>query len=503
MSSVALLTQSGGILKPLAIVLGKLMNLIYVGLSHLGITNVALTIIIFTIVIYICFLPLTYQQQKFSKMTNIMNPEIKAVQKKYEGKRDQVSQQMMQEETQAIYKKYGVNPMGSCVYLVIQLPILFALYRVIYNVPGYVTSIKGMLTDLANSIAGTDGYIDKMTSFFDEVGDTYVMRNTSFDTETTETAIDSIIDITYKCTADNWARLADYFPNLTDLISSTESAVDAVNGFVGLNVVYAPRAIIASGFNGGGFLLVILGVLIPIISAGTQFINIRLTSKNQAAAAGAGDMGRQMKMMNMFMPIYSFFIVFFLPVGVGLYWIAGALIRSLQQVFFNHRLDKMDLEALVKKNQAKAKAKEKKKIEKKGVEGSKITQNAAINTRNIQQQPRKTMTEKANSARTLKDLDTSNTQYKKDSLTAKANLVRDYNNASGFNPGSKGSTVNQSKKTAAADVGDEATEVLQSDAAPAGREHTVTNSTSTNQTRSKTNQKKSNVSKKKKNRNKK
>ena len=108
MSSVALLTQSGGILKPLAIVLGKLMNLIYVGLSHLGVTNVALTIIIFTIVIYLCFLPLTYQQQKFSKMTAVMNPEIKAIQKKYENRRDQASQQLQQEETQALYKKYGV-----------------------------------------------------------------------------------------------------------------------------------------------------------------------------------------------------------------------------------------------------------------------------------------------------------------------------------------------------------------------------------------------------------
>ena len=547
MNSLVLLTQSGGILKPLAIVLGKLMNLIYIGLSHLGITNVALTIIIFTIVIYLCFLPLTYQQQKFSKMTAIMNPEIKAIQKKYENRRDQASQQMMQEETQAIYKKYGVNPMGSCLYLIIQLPILFALYRVIYNVPGYVTAVKGMLTDLANSIAGTSGYQDSFSSFFDEVGNTYVMRNASFDTDTTETAIDSIIDITYKCTADNWARLAEYFPNLTDLIASTESSVDTVNAFLGLNVVYAPRAIIANAFQSGSFLLILLGILIPVISAGTQFINIRLTSKNQSAAAG--DMGRQMKMMNMFMPIYSFVIVFFLPVGVGIYWIAGALIRSVQQVMFNHMLDRVDMEAVIKKNQAKQKAKEKKRIEKKGVEGSKITQAAAINTRSLnsqsQQQPaRKTMTQKANSARSIKDLNETNTQYKKDSLAAKANMVRDYNNANnvyanrdakngktgktqGAADGGMKQTASSGQSNAGNQAGKNASGQTRSNASArsnaggqagknaSGQKHagganasgagneTAQVSADGTRTRSKTNMKKSNVSKKKKKRNKK
>ena len=48
----------------------------------------------------------------------------------------------MNEETQAVYKKYGVNPSGSCIFMVIQLLILFPLYRIIYNVPGYVTRVR-------------------------------------------------------------------------------------------------------------------------------------------------------------------------------------------------------------------------------------------------------------------------------------------------------------------------------------------------------------------------
>lgn len=138
MDSLFLLTQnSGKILGPIAKVLGYLMNAIYVFMDKfLNIQNVGLTIIVFTIVIYFCLLPLTYKQQKFSKMSQIMNPEIQAIQKKYKNRRDQASVQAMNEETQAVYQKYGVSPSGSCIFMIIQLPILFALYRVIYNVPG-------------------------------------------------------------------------------------------------------------------------------------------------------------------------------------------------------------------------------------------------------------------------------------------------------------------------------------------------------------------------------
>ena len=143
-----ILTQgANGILKPIARLLGLLMNGIYVFLDNfLNIQNIALTIIIFTVVIYLFMLPLTYQQQKFSKMSQIMNPEIQKIQKKYKNRKDSASVQAMNEETQAVYKKYGVNPSGSCIFMVIQLLILFPLYRIIYNVPGYVTRVRDTFT---------------------------------------------------------------------------------------------------------------------------------------------------------------------------------------------------------------------------------------------------------------------------------------------------------------------------------------------------------------------
>ena len=367
MDSLFLLTQnSGKILGPIAKVLGYLMNAIYVFMDKfLNIQNVGLTIIVFTIVIYFCLLPLTYKQQKFSKMSQIMNPEIQAIQKKYKNRRDQASVQAMNEETQAVYQKYGVSPSGSCIFMIIQLPILFALYRVIYNVPAYITNVKNTFDGLVTGIMGTAGYQDTMNSFLTSVSEkNSVFRGITLNfSGTSQQAHDSIIDVLYKCTSNNWTLLQDKFSGLSDVIASTQSAVEHFNNFLGINIVYSPKTIIATSFREGHYVLIILALLVPILAALTQFLNIRLMP--QAANNGGQQeaMASQMKMMNYMMPLYSVFIVFFLPVGVGIYWIAGSVIRSLQQFLLNKHFDKMDLEKVIKENQAKAAAKNKKKIE--------------------------------------------------------------------------------------------------------------------------------------------
>lgn len=429
MDSLFLLTQnSGKILGPIAKVLGYLMNAIYVFMDKfLNIQNVGLTIIVFTIVIYFCLLPLTYKQQKFSKMSQIMNPEIQAIQKKYKNRRDQASVQAMNEETQAVYQKYGVSPSGSCIFMIIQLPILFALYRVIYNVPAYITNVKNTFDGLVSGIMGTAGYQDTMNSFLTSVSEkNSVFRGITLNfSGTSQQAHDSIIDVLYKCTSNNWTLLQDKFSGLSDVIASTQSAVEHFNNFLGINIVYSPKTIIATSFREGHYVLIILALLVPILAALTQFLNIRLMP--QAANNGGQQeaMASQMKMMNYMMPLYSVFIVFFLPVGVGIYWIAGSVIRSLQQFLLNKHFDKMDLERVIKENQAKAAAKNKKKIEKKGVAGEQIANAAKVNTRNIQY---KSMADKAASvSRKDTTLDTGK-KYKEGSMTSKANLVKDFNN---------------------------------------------------------------------------
>ena len=430
MDSLLILTQNAnGILRPIARLLGALMNGIYVFMDNfLNVQNIALTIIIFTLVIYLFMLPLTYQQQKFSKMSQIMNPEIQKIQKKYKNRRDSASVQAMNEETQAVYKKYGVNPSGSCIFMVVQLLILIPLYRVVYNVPAYVTRVRETFDGVVTNIMNTGGYQDTMNDFLSTVSDgNPVFRGVTlnFDGSTAD-AYNSIIDVLYKCISDNWHLLAEKFSGFQDVIMNTQSAVEHFNSFLGASIVYSPKTLISTSFNEGHFLLIAIGILIPVISAGTQLLNIRLMPQ-QSVGGQQEAMAAQMKIMNYFMPIYSFFIVFFLPIGVGVYWIAGALIRCVQQLVINRHFDKMDMAAMVKKNEEKAAKKAKAKAEKKGVSGETISNAARINTRQIDAPKRKSMAEKANSVSKTASGQNSGKKYKEGSMAAKANKVREYN----------------------------------------------------------------------------
>ena len=87
MSEMLLTAYNGAILGPIAKLLGWIMNGMYILMEKVGITNVGLSIILFTIVIYALMFPLTYKQQKFSKLSQKMNPELQAVQKKYKDKK--------------------------------------------------------------------------------------------------------------------------------------------------------------------------------------------------------------------------------------------------------------------------------------------------------------------------------------------------------------------------------------------------------------------------------
>lgn len=133
-------------IKFIAGIFGKIMNLIFEALYSLGITDVGLNIVIstilFTIIVYTLLLPFTIKQQKFSRISAVMNPEIQAIQNKYKGKNDQASMLKMQEETKLIYTKYGTSPTGGCLGSLIQLPFLFALWPVMREIPKHVPRVK-------------------------------------------------------------------------------------------------------------------------------------------------------------------------------------------------------------------------------------------------------------------------------------------------------------------------------------------------------------------------
>lgn len=134
--------------------LGQIMNLIYEGLYAIGIENVIFSIILFTIIVYTLLLPFTIKQQKFTRISSVMNPEIQAIQKKYKGKTDQASMLKQQDEMKMIYAKYGTSPTGGCLVSLIQLPVLFALWPVISNVEKYVGRLSSAGKGAYNFLAG-------------------------------------------------------------------------------------------------------------------------------------------------------------------------------------------------------------------------------------------------------------------------------------------------------------------------------------------------------------
>ena len=105
LTGIILTQYNGKIIGPIAKLLGYLMNAIFEFLNMIKIPNIGLSIIIFTIVIYLLLMPLTIKQQKFSKLSAKMNPELQAIQKRYKDKKDNESMMAMNAETKAVYAK--------------------------------------------------------------------------------------------------------------------------------------------------------------------------------------------------------------------------------------------------------------------------------------------------------------------------------------------------------------------------------------------------------------
>lgn len=414
-----LLTQSTTpIIGQVAWLLGKLMDGIFNVLSSaFGIENIGLCIILFTIIIYTFMIPLTIKQQKFSKLSAVMNPELQAIQKKYKNKRDQESMLKMQEEMKMVYDKYGTSQMGGCLQLVIQFPILLALWKVIQNIPAYVGGVKDMYMPLVNEIMATGGY----QKIMEKIGSAspIMINPEKFDYTKTNT----IVDVLYKFQPSTWDTLKDKFPDLSSLIDSTSGQISHINNFLGANISDAPVNLMMDALKTGAILVAIVALLIPILSGLTQWINIKLMPQSPGMDDRENPMVNSMKTMNMIMPLFSVFMCFTMPAGLGLYWIFSAICRSVQQVAINKYLDRMDMDELVKKNMEKAK----KKYEKKKVSTEELNQMATKKVRNIAVEQKHNHTADSEQEAKLQQAAERGKNAKPGSLTAKANMVRKFN----------------------------------------------------------------------------
>lgn len=332
--------------------LGKVMNFIYTILdSALPGDNglVGLSIILYTIFVYTLMIPLTIKQQRSQKMTSVMNPELQAIQKKYRNKKDQASMMKQQEEMQQVYDKYGTSMMGGCLPLLVQFPLLLALYPVIYNIQGYVPAIK--------------------------------------------------------------------------------DAPATVNRFLTIpDLTIAPITMIKNSGDYGivPALVIITAILLPVLSGATQYLSVKISQAISGQELDKDNpMASTMNTMNVTMPLFSVFMVFSLPTGIGLYWVVSAVVRIIQQVIINKHLAKISVEELIERNKEKAE----KKRQKRGEKAERINAMAQANTRSIKDSANRSvsgMSEKDKENK-VEQARISAENAKPGSLAAKANMVKKYN----------------------------------------------------------------------------
>ena len=346
MTASLLTAANWPIVKHLCKLMGWIMNYIYNFLDNgLSTDNglVGLSIIIYTIIVYMCMLPMTINQQKTSRLTAVMNPEIQAIQKKYKNKKDQASAMKQNEEIQQVYDKYGASMMGGCLPMLIQLPFLFALYPVIYDIQLYVPAIA-----------------------------------------TAPAEVNKFLTI----------------PSLT------VSPMDMIKN--------------SGSFGMPAIVIIITAIALPIISAATQVISMKLTQavtqSNNNKNSQNEQMENTMKTMNRTMPLLSLFMVATLPTGIGIYWIFSAIVRCVQQLAINNYLKKMSIEDLIEKNKEKAKKKQEKRKER----NEKVNYNMAqANTKNIKNSANRTVSSNNNTV--------NKNVNKPGSLASKANMVNKFN----------------------------------------------------------------------------
>jgi YidC/Oxa1 family membrane protein insertase len=398
------------IIMPIAQVLGYIFDLLFEALSFLHIGNVAIAIILFTIIVKLCMLPLSIKQQKLAKLNSVMSPEIKAINEKYKDKKnDQNAMMKMQEETKAVYEKYGVSQMGGCVQMLIQMPILLALYQVFRFIPLYITQLKNLFTAFLTDNGGimsASGYTDTMKQFGENIDWTNV-----------NTAITEI----NKFSTENWDALRNAFPAFSDIIANSHASLEQMNTFLGINMSQEP------GFG------LTLAFLIPVLSGLSQFISVKVAQGN-TPVDDDNPMAASMRMTTYIFPLMSAFIAISVPAGLGLYWIATSVIQTIITVFINRYYDKLGAETIVKKNVEKRN----KKRAKKGLPPETIAKNATVSTKNVNREKAVKSLEqiKAENEKKVKEIKESAQYYKTakpGSLAEKAGMVAKYNEKSSKN----------------------------------------------------------------------
>ncbi len=481
MSGMLLSCADLPVIKQVADLLGIILSGIYFVFDKVGIANIGLCIIVFTILVRLLLIPMSIKQQKSMKLNSLITPEVQAIQKKYKGKRDNESMMAMNAETRAVYEKYGTSPSGGCLPMLIQMPIILALYGVISAIPAHVGAVGDMYDEATgyiyesmdeyndlkvlnqimvdNKIEGFEinnefasiinGYYnasaenletnkDKINEILtnsynrQSINGIDTNKDSWYDMKVLKDTSAKIIESLKDLSAEEWKKvsesndlsdfqknvLADYKDGqvnydtmLSDINANYEKMDDvreeaaSVYSFLGIDLSRSPSLEMEDG--------IWWAIFIPLLSALFQWLSAHISTKSNSAQMQDNPMASSMKVMNITLPLMSAFFCYSFASGLGLYWIIGSVIQTVQTVVLNNHFKKQSVDDIVKANFEKLN----KKRAKQGLPPQKITAAANTNVKNI----------KSSANTTAKSNTSSGVTYKKGGIAAKANMVKEYN----------------------------------------------------------------------------
>lgn len=243
------------------------------------VNSYGLAIILFTIITKIIMLPLSLKSKRGMMQMSAIQPRINELQKKY--KNDKVK---LNEEIQKVYQEEGASPTGGCLPTLITFPIMIALYYVVQRPLTFMMGLSGaQVAEMATRL----GIALNKNSALMEI---------------------SIANAAYQ---------------KFDLVKDISASLAPINfNFLGFDLAATPS------FSQPSMLW-----LIPILSGATAFLSSYIMQKMQPNTAANAQQNQTMRSMLIMMPLMSVWIGFTLPTSMGVYWITGNIIMTIQEFF--------------------------------------------------------------------------------------------------------------------------------------------------------------------------
>lgn len=332
---------------------GYLMSIIYNALEYLNIPNYAVAIIIFTLVTKLLLFPVNYKTQKNAARMQLLQPKLEKLRKSYES-----NPQRLQEEQQKLYQQEGINPMASCLPMFIQLFLLFGVIDVVYKPITHILHITKSVREAA---------VEKASELAVKFGDVNGGKEIFSGNLRSELLTAEVLEKH----PEEFGSFAENFNNKVTGFFDTFSLFGAN---LGKTPEFHPET-----WNKEAVIL----FLIPFAAGLAQLLfsiysQIHQKKTNPTQVQGGGCM----TLMTLLMPIWSIWLAFEVPAGVGFYWIWSSLFSFFITLGLNCYFSKSRIEAINEKEKEKARIYAEKHPEKKTFMQRMLEQQAALEQQN-------------------------------------------------------------------------------------------------------------------------